>query len=44
MSRRGLEFKAAVKLEMFRRAGGPENLCCEGCKLRLGGKPFEVEA
>lgn len=43
MSRRGLEFKASVKLEMFRRAGGPENVCCEGCGMRLGGKPFDYD-
>jgi hypothetical protein len=43
MSRKGLEFKASVKLEMFRRAGGPENVCCEGCGMRLGGKPFDYD-
>lgn len=42
-NREGLEFKAAAKLEMFRRAGGPENVHCEGCGLRLGGKPFDYD-
>jgi hypothetical protein len=38
-----LEIPKAVKLEVFRRAGGPENVCCEGCGLRLGGKPFDYD-
>lgn len=38
-----IEFTKAVKLEMFRRAGGPERLCCEGCGLPIGGKPFEYD-
>lgn len=45
MSRKGLEFTAKTKLAMFRRAGGPENLRCEGkdCGLPLMGKPFEYD-
>jgi|SRR5688572_3805358 len=42
-SRKGLEFKAAAKLAMFQRAGGPEDVHCEGCGLRLGGKPFDYD-
>lgn len=41
MNRKGLEFRAAVKLQMFRRAGGPEALRCEGCQRLLMGKPFD---
>jgi len=37
------EFSKPMKLEMFRRAGGLENLCCEGCGLPLRGKPFEYD-
>lgn len=36
-----LEIPKAVKLQVFQRAGGPDRVCCEGCTLRLGGKPFE---
>lgn len=37
-----VEIPKAVKLEVFRRAGGPEELVCEGeCCLPLRGKPFE---
>jgi hypothetical protein len=38
-----LEFSKPVKIEMFRRAGGPNNLRCEKCQLRLMGKPFEYD-
>lgn len=41
--RRGLEFKKPVKLALFRRAGGPENLCCEGCGMPLKGKRFDYD-
>jgi hypothetical protein len=37
------EISKAVKLEVFRRAGGPEAVCCEGCGLRLGGKRFDYD-
>lgn len=43
MTRAGLEFKKAEKLKMFRRAGGPDKLRCEGCHLLLGGKRFEYD-
>jgi hypothetical protein len=43
MTRRGLEFSKSVKLAMFKRAGGPGNLHCEKCKLRIGGKPFDYD-
>lgn len=38
-----LEFSKKVKIEIFRRAGGPGNPCCEGCGLSLRNKPFEVD-
>jgi di/tricarboxylate transporter len=38
-----LEIPKKVKLAVFLRAGGPENVTCEGCKLRLGGKPFHYD-
>ena len=37
------EFTKGVKLEMFRRAGGPEKLRCEGCGMPLNGKLFEYD-
>ena len=43
MTRRGLEFTAKTKLTMFRRAGGPEALRCEGCQMLLRGKPFDYD-
>lgn len=42
-NRQGLEFKAAAKRDMFIRAGGPEDVHCEGCGLRLGGKAFDYD-
>lgn len=38
-----LEFSKDVRLEIFRRAGGPGKICCEGCGLSLMGKPFEYD-
>ncbi len=38
-----LEFTKSVKLEMYRRAGGPGNVCCEGCGVPLKGKPFDYD-
>lgn len=40
-----LEFDKKTKLEMFRRAGGPEDLRCEAknCGARLRGKPFHYD-
>ena len=37
------EFNKRAKLEMFQRAGGPENLRCEGCGSPLRGKLFEYD-
>jgi hypothetical protein len=39
------EFSKNVRLEIFKRAGGLENLRCEGndCGVPLRGKPFEVD-
>ena len=37
-----VEIPKKVKLEVFERAGGPGNVCCEGeCKLPLRGKKME---
>ena len=38
-----LEFSKPVRLEIFKRAGGPGDIHCEGCGLKLGGKPFEID-
>jgi len=38
-----LEFTKPVKLEIFRRAGGPGNPCCEKCKMNVLGKRFEYD-
>lgn len=38
-----LEITKAVKLEVFKRAGGPGDVHCEGCGLRLGLKPFNYD-
>lgn len=40
-----LEFDKKTKIEMFRRAGGPEDLRCEAknCGVRLRGKPFHYD-
>lgn len=38
-----LEFTKAVKLEIFRRAGGPASPCCERCKMNVLGKSFEYD-
>jgi hypothetical protein len=35
-----LEIPKKIKLEVFKRAGGPGNLICEGCGLPIGGKVF----
>lgn len=41
MSQR-VEIPKPVKLAVFKRAGGPERITCEGeCGLPLGGKRFE---
>ena len=38
-----LEFSKAVKKQMFVRAGGPGNLHCEGCGLKLRAWEFEYD-
>jgi hypothetical protein len=38
-----LEIPKAVKREVFKRAGGPGNLICEGCGLPIGGKVFDYD-
>jgi hypothetical protein len=38
-----VEISKSVKLEVFRRAGGPECVTCEGCGLVLGGKRFDYD-
>ena len=40
---RRVEFGKQAKLEMFKRAGGPGNLRCEGCGASLTGKAFEYD-
>lgn len=42
MTRR-LEFSKTVRLEIFKRAGGPGKIKCEGCGLSLMGKLFDVD-
>jgi hypothetical protein len=44
-NRKRLEFDKKTKIEMFKRAGGPEDLRCEGtgCGIPLRGKPFEYD-
>lgn len=36
-----VEIPKKVKLEVFERAGGPGNVCCEACKMPLRGKKME---
>lgn len=40
-----LEFDKKTKIEMYKRAGGPEDLRCEAkdCGVRLRGKPFHYD-
>ena len=38
-----LEIPKKIKLICFARAGGPDNLVCEGCKLPIGGKRFDYD-
>lgn len=38
-----LEFKIAVKLEILKRAGFPENPVCEGCGRSLRGEKIEID-
>ena len=40
---RRLEFTKKVRLEIWRRAGGPNEFKCEGCGLPLNGKSFEID-
>lgn len=42
MARR-LEFTKAVKVEMFRRAGGPADPHCENCGVSVKNKLFEYD-
>lgn len=37
------EIPAKIKLAAFKRAGGPENVTCEGCRMPLRGKPFQYD-
>lgn len=39
------EFTDKVKLEIFRRAGGPDELRCESkkCRLPIKGRNFEID-
>lgn len=38
-----LEIPKPVKLAVFKRAGGPEDIHCEGCGQRLGAKAFHYD-
>ena len=38
-----LEIPKAIKLEVFKRAGGPDNTKCEGCGFPVGGKRFDYD-
>ena len=38
-----LEISKSVKLEVYKRAGGPDNLVCEGCGFPIGGKRFDYD-
>jgi hypothetical protein len=38
-----LEFSKKVRLEIFLRAGGPDKLRCEECKLPIKGSNFEID-
>ena len=38
-----LEIPKPVKLAVFKRAGGPSHLRCEGCTLPLRGKRFAYD-
>ena len=38
-----LEIPKKIKLEVYKRAGGPDHLVCEGCKLPIMGKRFDYD-
>lgn len=38
-----LEIPKKIKLEVFKRAGGPDNLACEGCGFPLNGLAFQYD-
>jgi hypothetical protein len=38
-----LEIPKPIKLEVFKRAGGPGDLRCEGCGLPIGGKKIHYD-
>lgn len=38
-----LEISKPVKLVVYKRAGGPDSLICEGCGLPIGGKKFHYD-
>lgn len=38
-----LEFKKKVKLEIFKRAGGPGDPRCEKCGTKVVGREFEID-
>lgn len=43
MSSARLEIPKPIKLEVFKRAGGPGDIKCEGCGLPLRGKRFAYD-
>lgn len=38
-----LEFDKKTKLAMFKRAGGPDKTCCEGCGAKVVGRDFDYD-
>jgi hypothetical protein len=38
-----LEFTKKVKLEIFRRAGGPDDVRCEKCGWKIRGRNFQID-
>lgn len=38
-----LEIPKKIKLEVFKRAGGLNNLICEGCGMPIGGKKIHYD-
>ena len=41
--RKRLEFSPRVRLEIYQRAGGPDNVRCEKCGWQIRGRNFEID-
>lgn len=37
------EFTKPQKIAIFKRAGGPSNVCCEKCGWRIRGRNFDID-